>query len=184
MKLLTAINNILPKLGEHTVTRVDARHPTLAIILPIIEQCLVETLQRGWWFNKANVTLYPDSAGEIALPINCMSFLPDREFVGSVRGSRLYNNSALSFVWPKPVRGEMRERVEFEDLPETVATYVFYYALCTAYLTDIGLEAVVEQWKEMADSAEEQATHEHLRNARYSTQKSRRWGRLRSSMRG
>lgn len=184
MKLLTAINNILPKLGEHPVTRVDARHPTLAVILPVLEQCLVETLQKDWWFNRACVTLYPDSEGEIALPANLMSFLPDEGFVGSVRGSRLYNNGDLSFRWPGPVRGIMRERVEFEELPESVATYVFYYGLVTTYLSDIGLEPIVEQWKEMADSAEEQATQEHLKNARYSTQKSRRWGRLQRSLRG
>ena len=184
MKLLTAINNILPKLGEHTVTRVDARHPTLAIILPIIEQCLVETLQKAWWFNGGRTTLYPDSDKQIFLPTTCMSFLPDAEFVGSVRGNRLYNNETMTYEWPKPVTGILRERVEFEELPETVATYVFYYALCTAYLTDIGLESVVEQWKEMADSAEEAATLEHLRNVRHSTQKSRRWGRLQRSLRG
>lgn len=184
MDMLKAINGILPKLGEHPVTRVDVRHPTLAIIVPAIEAALEETLLREWWFNRAHVTLYPDSEGAIAMPTNTLSFIPDEGVNASVRKGKLYNNDETSYIWTGPVKGQLRERLEFEELPESVAYYVFYYALVTAYLTDIGLEPIVQQWREMADSAEETATNEHLRNSRYSTRKSPRFGRLQRSLRG
>lgn len=184
MDLLKAVNGILPVLGEHTVTRVEAKHPTLAVILPNIERCLSETLLRDWWFNRSAVTLYPNSEGEVSIPLNTLAFLPDSEFPGSVRGKRLYNHESMSYVWSKPVKGVLKERVEFEELPESVAMYVFYYAMVVTYLTDIGLEAIVAEWKEMADSAEETATREHLKNARYSTRRSERYGRLARALRG
>lgn len=184
MDLLKAVNGILPVLGEHTVTRVDAKHPTLAVIVPNIEQCLTETLMRDWWFNRGDVTLYPNSEGEISIPRNTLAFLPNAEYPGSIRGSRLYNNETMSYVWEKPVKGVIKESVEFAELPESVATYVFYYALVKTYLTDIGLEPIVAEWKEMADSAEETATREHLKNARYSTRRSGRYGRLARALRG
>jgi hypothetical protein len=184
MKLLDACNGILPVLGEHTVTRVDARHPTLAVILPNIDRALDETLTKGWWFNTAQVKLFPGLDKTIALPNDTLAFLPDADFRGSVRGKKLYNNETVSFTWDGPVTGVLTERVGFEDLPESVASFVFYYALVTTYLTDIGLEPIVEQWREMADSAEELATAEHLRNVRYSTRKSPRYARYRNSLRG
>ena len=38
LKLLEAVNNILPYLGENPVTNIDARHPTVALILDNIKQ--------------------------------------------------------------------------------------------------------------------------------------------------
>ena len=184
MKLLDAVNGILPVLGEHTVTRVDARHPTLAVILPNIQRALDETLIKGWWFNTFRTKLYPALDKTIVLPNDTLAFLPDSAYNGSVRGKKLYNGDTLSYVWETTVEGVITERVQFEELPESVASFVFYYAMVTTYLTDIGLEAIVEQWKEMADSAEELATAEHLRNKRYSTRKSSRYSRLRRAMRG
>ena len=67
MKLLDAVNLILPKLGEHRVTSVDNKHPTLAIILPEIENELKKLLARGWWFNEFDYKAYPDSEGAGAL---------------------------------------------------------------------------------------------------------------------
>ena len=48
MKLLDAVNLVLPKLGERPVTSLEVKHPTLAVLLPIIEQTQINTLQRGW----------------------------------------------------------------------------------------------------------------------------------------
>ena len=65
MKLLDAVNLVLPKLGERPVTSLEVKHPTLAVLLPIIEQTQVNTLQRGWWFNEYEYTAYPNAQGEI-----------------------------------------------------------------------------------------------------------------------
>ena len=57
----------MPKLGERAVTSLSVKHPTLAVLLPIIEQTRKTTLLRGWWFNKYAYTAYPDTDGAIAL---------------------------------------------------------------------------------------------------------------------
>lgn len=183
MKLLTALNLILPALGEHVVTRVDARHPTLAVILPVIELKLTECLLRGWWFNEDCYTMYPDLDGEIAVPTTTIAFIPTAEFRATVRDGRLYNMATRNYLWTTPVRGTLQERLEFEELPESVATYVFYAALVQTYLVDIGLEQVVQKWEQLAMTAEFSATAEHLRNKRHSTRNSARYGRYISALR-
>lgn len=182
MQLLTAVNLVLPALGEHPVTNVNIKHPTLAILLPIIDTKLDEMLQRGWWFNKFRTTLYQDSEGEIAVPANCLQFLPDSH--GIVSGSRLFNDQTLTYKWDGPVPGVIRLRIPFENLPETAATYVFYKALVQAYMTDIGLEQVLREWQVVRDEAERALSAEHLRYARHTTKKSRAYANIRHHMRG
>lgn len=183
MELLTAINRILPALGEHPVTSVDTKHPTLAIIVPIIEAKLDETLMRGWWFNEYPYTLYPNSEGGIDMPAGTLAYIP-RDVPAIVRGRQLYNPTTVNFLWDAPVEGTLQQRVLFNELPESVATYVFYSALVQTYLTDIGLEGVVQKWEQAKMEAEATATQEHLRNKKYSTRNSSRYSRLRAAMRG
>jgi hypothetical protein len=183
MELLTAVNLILPALGEHPVTRVDMKHPTLAVILPVVQSQIDRCLMRGWWFNEFPTTLYPDSEGGIAIPSDTLAFIPQEGQPGTVRNGVLFNTTSLDYIWDKPVPGTIQLRMSFEELPESVATYVFYNALVQTYLVDIGLESVVGEWKQIAKESEFLATNEHLRNMRHTTRKSGRYARLRSAMR-
>lgn len=184
MELLTAVNLTLPALGEHVVTRIDARHPTLAIILPVVELKTKECLLRGWWFNESTITLYPDTEGLIALPTNTLAFLPDCQVNATIRNFKLYNPDTRNFIWTAPVTGLLIENLAFNELPESIATFVYYDALVQVYITDIGMESVVKKWEDYATLAEYTATQEHLRNKKYSTRKSRRYGRYISALRG
>ncbi|QQO90803.1 tail tubular protein A [Pseudomonas phage Bertil] len=184
MDLLKAVNLILPALGEHPVTRVDRKHPTLAVIMPVIENKVDTALMRGWWFNEFRTTLYPDSEQGIFVPTDTLAFIPDAEYRGNLRGNRLFNQETMDFMWPGPVSGVIQQRLDFEELPNSVATYVFYDALVQVYLIDIGLENVVSEWKQLAKEGEFLATNEHLRNKRHTTKKSSRYARLRGAMRG
>lgn len=183
MELLTAVNLILPAMGEHPVTRVDVKHPTLAVILPVVQSKIDNILLRGWWFNEFRYTLHPDIQGGIAMPDSTLAFIPDEGFEGTVRGSRLFNSSTLDFTWAESVSGVLQIRLPFEELPESVANYVFYSALVQIYLVDVGLESVVGEWKQIAKEAEFLASNEHLRNKRHTTRKSGRYARLRAAMR-
>lgn len=183
MELLKAVNLTLPALGEHVVTRIDARHPTLAVILPVLDLKINECLMRGWWFNENTYTAYPDNEGFIYMPSNTLAFLPSRDVDASVRNFRLYNPSTRNFVWTGPVTGLLQERLEFEELPESVATFVYYDALVQIYITDIGLESVVAEWKGYATTAEYTATQEHLRNKKHTTKNSARYGRYLRALR-
>jgi hypothetical protein len=183
MDLLKAVNAILPKLGEHPVTNLNLKHPTLGIILPVMESTADSILMRGWWFNEYQYTVYPDSEQFAGVPADTLEFLPD-ESGPVVRGRRFYNTLTNSFKFDEPIVGRIRVRVAFEELPESVAYLVLYTAMVEVYLTDIGLEAVVREWQYKMSVAEAQAGAEHLRNKRYGTRKSRRYQRIRNAMRG
>lgn len=185
MKLLVAINRILPALGESVVTSIDSRNPTVAIIRNAIQAQTSDLQLQEWWFNTFDTTLHPDLNGEIELPVNLMAWLPyDNEAVQ--QGSRLLNPETLTFTWPSDtaLRGQVRIRVDFEDLPESAATYVMYEACVKAYVDDIGLEQSVSVWQQKSGQARIQLEAEHLRNRKYTTLRSRRYNRILRAMRG
>jgi hypothetical protein len=182
MELLAAINRILPALGEHPVTSLNVKHPTLAIILPAIAGKIDDLTMIGWWFNRFDTTLYPDSEGAIALPVDTLSFIPDNGDAVA-RGLKLFNTTTQTYLWTDAVTGSIIMRVPFEQLPESVASWIFHAAIVEAYVTDIGMADEVRMWREEAASAQGRVEREHLRNKRYSTQRSPRYYRLRAAMR-
>lgn len=184
MELLTAVNLVLPKLGERPVTSLTVKHPTLAVLLPIIEQTQVNTLMRGWWFNEFRYTAYPSTNGEIDIGADALSFIPDEAGVAVVRGQRLYNPETLSYVFTEPVEGKVIQNVTFNELPESAATYVFNSALIDAYATDLGVTNELSVWQGLAARAWSDLLAEHLRQRKHSTRKSRRWRQLISALRG
>jgi hypothetical protein len=184
MELLSAVNLVLPKLGERPVTSLEVRHPTLAIILPIVEQTLRNTLRRGWWFNEFIYTAYPAPSGEIDIGATTLSFIPDESDVAAVRGTRLYNPETLSYVFTAPVAGKVIQYVVFDELPDSAASYVFYASLIEAYATDLGVTQELQVWQTLAGQAWSDLLTEHLRQRKHSTRKSRRWRQLISAMRG
>ena len=175
MQLLTAVNLIMPKLGERPVTSLEVKHPTRAVLLPIIEQTRRNTLKRGWWFNEYPITLYPNMAGEIDLGTETLSFLPDCEGEAIERGEQLYNPKTLTYVFTAPVKGTVIQDVPFEQLSESVAAYVFYSSLVEAYATDLGVTQDLPVWQTLAARAWSDFLAEHLRQKKHSTRKSRRW---------
>lgn len=185
MKLLDAVNQILPKLGEHPVTGLSIKHPTLGIILPQVEATAKTLLIRGWWFNQFKYEALPDSEGHVALGGDVLSFIPDCH-PAVLRDGMLYNSDTRSYVWPvgEAIPGTITESVPFESLPESAAEAVWYGALVTAYVQDIGMTQEVQMWTAMAQAADGALLAEHLRHRKYSTRKSQRFQRIRNAMRG
>lgn len=182
MDLLTAVNRILPVLGERPVTSLDTRNPTLAMLLPKIDTKIEDVSTQGYWFNTFKVTLYPDEAGEVAVPTDTLAFTPSK-VEAIVRGKRLFNPDDMTYVFSGPVEGVLITRVPFNELPESVASLVWYSTLVDAYVTDIGMESSVNEWRGQAMNAEARMTSEHLRNRKYSTASSPRFQRIRQAMR-
>lgn len=183
MRLLDAVNLTLPKLGERPVTSLDVKHPTLAILLPIIEHSRRVLLGRGWWFNVYQTTLYPDTEGVIRAGTQTLSFVPDEPGAAVLRGGVLFNPSTLTTVFSAPVSGEVTQDVPFDELPESAAVYVFYSALTEAYATDIGQTQELEVWARLAGQAWADLMAEHLRQVRYNTRQHRAWRKMRRAMR-
>lgn len=184
MQLLEAINLILPKLGEHRVTRLDVKHPTLAIILPEVEYEIKRLLLKGWWFNEFDTTLYPDKEGHISVGTDILTFTPKYPDTAVQRGARLYNPQDRSYVFDEPIEGRCREYVPFEELPESAAQAVYYTALVTCYGTDIGLTNEVQLWGSAAQAAAGDLLAEHLRQKRFNTKSTRQFRKLRCALRG
>lgn len=183
MTLLEAINLILPKLGEHRVTRVDIKHPTIAIIVPEVENTLRSVLLKGWWFNEFEYTGIPDSEGLITLGADALTFtpLPSEEFC-VLRDGKLYRPKNLDYTWDASITGIVKQYVPFDSLPESAQQHVFYAALVDALATDIGVTQEFQLWAGHAQSAYGDLLAEHIRQRKYSTRQSRRYGRLRSAM--
>lgn len=188
MDLLTAVNQILPKLGERPVTSTDSKSPTLAVILPQLDADRMMLLQTGWWFNLfEGVKLYPDSEGGVAIPDDTLSFIADRnQEPVVVRGTKLMRTRDMSFVFPvgTPITGTLIQDVAFAELPESAARYVLYTALITCYATDIGLEQVVQMWQQYAKAALGSMEQEHMRQRHYTIKATRQYMNLRRGMRG
>ena len=187
MELLKAVNEILPKLGEHPVTSLESKNPTLGVILPQIDSEIDSVLQSGWWFNTFDVDLFPNSEGEIDVPEDTLSFVAKAGQTPLVqRGERFYNKQDRSYVFPvgTKISGKLYQRMSFEELPQSAAKFVLYSALVTIYATDIGLEQVVQLWSTAATQAQALMEQEHLRQMKYTIKQSRRYGKLRRAMRG
>lgn len=175
MKLLDAVNLVLPKLGERAVTSLEVKHPTLAIVLPIVEARLRITLNRGWWFNEYPYTVPLTTENEANLGTDTLRFLPDAPDTAVQRGLRLFNPVTLMYTFAAPIKGVVTQYVAFDDLPESAATYVFYAALSEAYATDLGITQELQLWQSLAASSWSDMLAEHLRNKRYSTKRSGKW---------
>jgi len=184
MQLLTAVNLVLPKLGERAVTSLDTRHPTLAVLLPIIDQTQRNVLRRGWWFNEFDYKAYPSVVGEIDIGSTTLSFIPRYADTAVVRGTRLYNPETLSYVFTDYVEGKVIQNIEFDELPDSAASYIFYASLVEAYATDLGVTQELSVWQTMAGMAWSDMLAEHLRQRKHSTRKSTRWARLTNALRG
>lgn len=183
MELIDAVNLILPKLGEHPVTTLDSKHPTLAVIIPQIELELDNIVQPGWWFNTTRTTLYPDLNGDIYIPTDTLDFLAD-DRVTAIRGTQLMDMTNDTPKFSAPVKGERTLRLSFNMLPESAAKAVLYKACVSAYVTDIGMGQDVQAWQRDFNSAYAIMEAEHLRQRRYSTKYSRRFQNIRRAMRG
>lgn len=173
MKLLDAVNKILPKLGEHTVTSLESKHPTVDIIVTTVAQVQSECLLDGWWFNTFDTTLYPGEDSSIDVPADTLSIVTDR-VPTAVRGNKLMNMQTGTYDFSEALTARRIANMPFDQLPESAATYVFYTALVDAYVTDIGLESDVRQWQAKAAAASIQLESEHLKQRRYSTVQSPR----------
>lgn len=185
MLLLDAVNEILPKLGEHPVTTLDAKSPTIGVILPEISSQIDQVLQSGWWFNTFHVDLFPNSEGNIDVPDDTLSFVSDPEYPVVVqRGEQFYNAENRNYQFTGKVSGKLIQTMDFEDLPASAARFVMYSAMVIIYLTDIGLEQVVQAWQAQAQQSQAAMEQEHMRQRQFTIKKSRRYQKLRRAMRG
>lgn len=184
MKLLDAVNSVLPKLGERPVTSLEIKHPTLSVLLPIFTRVRRETLNRGWWFNEYPHKFYPGLDGEIALGTDTLTFVPDCPDYAVQRGDKLFNPQTLTAIFDGPVSGRLTQDVQFDDLPESMGSYVFYNSLVEGYATDIGMAQELQIWQSLSGLAWSNLIGEHLRQKKHNSRRLRTFRRINYAMRG
>lgn len=165
MKLLDAINTVLPYLGEANVTSTTARNTTVQAVLQQIDTAKRTLLGAGWWFNRVKVTLYPGADGRIKAPINVFSWLPD-EGISEIRGEYLYNLDTGDYQFDSALTGLIIQDMDFEELPNYAALVVTYMAALAVYSADLGVDSTyqVELSKNLA-TANMYLEREHLRKS-------------------
>lgn len=182
MKLLNAVNLILPKVGERAVTSLEVKHPTLAVLLPIVDNTRKDLLLKQWWFNTGRYEAFPDADGHIVLGTTTIQFIPDVPDTAVLADGQLYNPGTGSPVFTTKVAGEITRDVEFDRLPESAAQVVWNTALVEMYATDIGMSQELQLWLAKAKDAHDTLMSEHLRQRKHNTKASRPYRQLRRAM--
>lgn len=180
MTLLQAVNRIIPALGEYPVDSIETSNPTVGIVLHAIENARQDLLLKGWWFNRFETTLYPDSNGVYIAPHNTIEWVP-KNVPAILMGRKFINPADTTDKFPSVTRleGTITLDVSFDELPASFKLWVVYKGMVDAYLNDIGLEEIVNQWRGEAYNAENQVMMQHLRFKKYSTRDSRTARKLR-----
>lgn len=172
MELLEAVNNILPYFGEAPVTRVDNKHPTVAMIMTVMDSVRMNTLSKGWWCNTAKVKLYPSTEGDMPAPNNALVIQGLKGVNVEARGRKLYNLDTGSYLFDKPIEVKIFRNVDFEDLPRSLAWYIQCRTATQAYAKDYGVEEVLQEMQLREAEALSLVQARHLRKKKYSTVKS------------
>lgn len=184
MLLLEAVNTCLSAMGEARVTSTTVRHPTVDLINSTLTMKKRQFLERGWWFNTSDVTMYPGTDGKMEFPANALSVLGFDGEILIPRGGMLFDmdNNTDQFTEPKKMR--VFYNLDFEDLPECAANVIMYRTMREVYVGDLGSDSTVENM--MMNESAELATVEmlHLRNKRYTTRQRPGWIRYKNALRG
>lgn len=184
MTLLDAINTCLSSLGEARITSTTVRHPTVDLIRTTIDMKKAELLEKGWWFNTAQATMYPSNTGEMEYPVNAMSILGYCGEMFIPRDGMLFDldNNTKYFTEPKSM--QITYNMDFEDLPECAANVVMQRANRAVYAGDLGIDNAVQnmQLNEQVNMTTLETLH--MRNKRFSTRQRRGWQRMTNALKG
>lgn len=163
---LDVINSCLETLGEVPLNAADTDHPYAGAILRLLRSNNFRVQARGWWFNKERITLEPNAVtGEIYVPHDVLSLdteTPQRNYV--LRGRRLYNITAESYVFKSPVTLAIIRLLEFEDLP-FVAQDLIQAATVVRFVESYDADqSRVQQVRADYQEADAVCNAEHIRN--------------------
>ena len=180
MDLISAVNAILPALGENPVASISAKNPTVGVVLQALNHTRERLLGKGWWFNRTEVTLYRDSFNRFTLPAHTIEW--QYSDVPSVqRGDMLVNpEDGFSFTFPKvkSIKGHVTLDVPFDDLPHSFKEWVVIRAKILAYQNDIGAGSILEEWERESYRLQSIVEMMNLRSKRTGTRRDPRYHRI------
>lgn len=184
MKLLTALNTILPYLQVGTVTSTTDRSPAVGSVLAALDSERLSLLNREFWFNSRETTLPLTPEGYIETPAAILGMYPLDTYENiEVRGEYLYNLSTSTQVFAGPLKVRLVDDLEFEQLPESAAEAVLYAAALAAYTPDWGVDGTSQYLAGKQSAAEATLQREHLRKRKFSACRRRTAIRIASALR-
>lgn len=173
MKLLDAVNTVLPYLGEHPVTDTDTAHPTVDLIIKAINRQREAVLAEGWWFNEGTLTLPLSTEGKVSTPTKILSIYGVDCDV-EINGTELFNLAENSEFFTAPITVEIIKDISFEQLPLYAAHTVLYNAAVEVYTADFGVESSVQMLQSLAENARQKLMQENIRKRKYNSSAFRR----------
>ncbi len=183
LTFLEAVNLVLRELGETPVTSVDETYPTLAQILPAMEDARRTILGEGWWFNSFDeFTASPNLAGEVILSDDTLNFYPEdtEKFTWAGRYVRLTTTG--SKIVSEPVPGRVVLDIPYDELPEGLRYLVAYRCAYEVYVADFGEDRTAQVIAQKVAAAYSDARTVHIRQRKLTLRKktpAMRWQRAR-----
>lgn len=167
MTELDAVNIILPYLGEHTVSTLNSRSPTVSLIQAALKNSANTLLAEGFWFNKQTRKLYPDSSGIIYTPDSMLALYPTGNILFEPRGNKLWDITNSTWYFESEVEAVIIDNLIFEELPLYAQETCCYMAAIELYTKDFGVDSTVQLLQQKYQQAALLLRQENLRKQKY-----------------
>lgn len=178
MNTLEATNSCLTALGEARVTSTEVRHPTVDLVLSTLTLKKRELLERGWWFNTVDVTMYPSAAGGMEYPVDALSIIGYKGETFIARDGMLFDLDTNSAVFTEAKKMRVTYDLDFSNLPESAAIVIWTRVAQEIYAGDYGVDSAVQRLALSEQNALATLEMLHLRNKRFNTRDRRGFRRI------
>jgi len=173
VELLTAVNSILPFLEENTVTNINTKHPTVALVLGKLDNAREFLLTKRYWFNNEKKQFYlaPDGRANVGTNLLAM-YTTDKRLNYEARGQFVYDLNNSTYILPSAFEAQITVDLTFEELPHFAALWVQWRAAVEAYTQDFQVDQVVQILSTREIEAMAMLEREHLRKRNFSSMRS------------
>ena len=169
---LEAVNEMLNAIGEGQVSTLDTANADVAQCLRLLRDHSRKVQSKGWWFNReTDFTLSPDGNGNLVLPANVLKVDTssddriDKPYVQ--RGLKLYDPINHTFIFTESVTVDLVIGLGWDDLPQTVRSYITACAGLEFVDTDLANEVRHSFTKDRRDAGYLELLKEEAEDADY-----------------
>jgi hypothetical protein len=114
---LNAVNTMLQIIGEAPVNQIGEGYEESGEALALLQDTSSEVQEEGWYFNKEDLFITPDSEGKLQLPANTLKC--DTSYRGIVqRGLRLYDRLNNTYLFPSGIKVTLTIMLAWDEIPE------------------------------------------------------------------
>lgn len=183
MEKLEAVNMILRRLGEATVTSLDVPYPTVSIAVPALEESRAALLLSEWYFNKFEWrSILPNQFGQVEVPTGVLMAYPEDPQKYTYTGKYIKDSRTGEHV-DTSVLCKVIVDVPFEELPIQAQLYCVHQAAYNVYVQDFGVDDTAVSIQQDATNAYVHLGAQHTRHRKYNTRTRHNWQRMLGGLR-